>query len=190
MWMHLEFLQVDGGKMSKSLGNLYTLSDLKQKGYEPEVFRFFYFMAHYSKQQNFTFEALDMAKSTLKSIKNLVAEHKKGTANVDTAEYEKEFLESVNDDLNMPKAIATVLKMLKEERSKNVYETFLKFNQILGIDLEEKQEIPEEVQKKAEERWLAKKNKDFALADKLRTEISELGYEIKDTREGYQINKK
>ena len=190
MWMHLEFLQVNGGKMSKSLGNLYTLEDLKDRGYEPEVFRFFYFLAHYSKQQNFTFEALDMAKSTLKSIKNLVAEHKIGTTNVDTSEFEKEFLESINDDLNMPKAIACVLKMLKCDRSEDVYQTFLKFNQVLGIDLEEKMDISQEIKDKAQARWQAKKDKNFALADSLRDEISKLGYDIKDAKDGYQILKK
>ena len=190
MWMHLEFLQINGGKMSKSLGNLFTLEDLKQNGFEPEVFRFFYFLAHYSKQQNFTFDALAMAKNTLKSIKNLVEEHKNGVAKVDTSEYEKEFLENINDDLNMPKAIATVQKMLREERSKDVYMAFLKFNQVLGLDLDEKDDIPSEVKEKCQARWQAKKAKNFALADQLRAEISELGYDVKDTREGYQITKK
>ena len=190
MWMHLEFLQINGGKMSKSLGNLFTLEDLKQNGFEPEVFRFFYFLAHYSKQQNFTFDALAMAKNTLKSIKNLVEEHKNGVAKVDASEYEKEFLENINDDLNMPKAIATVQKMLREERSKDVYTAFLKFNQVLGLDLDEKDDIPSEVKEKCQARWQAKKAKNFALADQLRAEISELGYDVKDTREGYQITKK
>lgn len=190
MWMHLEFLQINGGKMSKSLGNLFTLEDLKQNGFEPEVFRFFYFLAHYSKQQNFTFDALAMAKNTLKSIKNLVEEHKNGVAKVDTSEFEKEFLENINDDLNMPKAIATVQKMLREERSKDVYTAFLKFNQVLGLDLDEKDDIPSEVKEKCQARWQAKKAKNFALADQLRAEISEFGYDVKDTREGYQITKK
>ena len=190
MWMHLEFLQINGGKMSKSLGNLFTLEDLKQNGFEPEVFRFFYFLAHYSKLHNSTFDALAMAKNTLKSIKNLVEEHKNGVAKVDTSEYEKEFLENINDDLNMPKAIATVQKMLREERSKDVYMAFLKFNQVLGLDLDEKDDIPSEVKEKCQARWQAKKAKNFALADQLRAEISELGYDVKDTREGYQITKK
>ena len=187
-WMHLEFLQVDGGKMSKSLGNLYTIADLEKRGYSAEDFRFFYFMAHYSKQQNFTFEALDMAKNTLKSIKNLLKEHKNGSAKVDTSTYEKEFLESINDDLNMPKAIAVVQKMLKEERSQNVFDTFMKFNKILGLSLEE--DIPQDVKDLAEKRWQAKKDRNFSLADELRQKVDELGYEIKDTREGYQILKK
>ena len=189
-WMHLEFLQVDGGKMSKSLGNLYTISDLEKRGYSAEDFRFFYFLAHYSKQQNFTFDALDMAKNTLKSIKNLLSEHKNGSAHVDTSAYEKEFLESINDDLNMPKAIAVVQKMLKENRSKEVYDTFNKFNQILGINVEDLDELPADVKTLAEKRWQAKKDKNFALADAIRYQISNLGYDVKDTREGYQILKK
>ena len=189
-WMHLEFLQVDGGKMSKSLGNLYTISDLEKRGYSAEDFRFFYFLAHYSKQQNFTFDALDMAKNTLKSIKNLLSEHKNGTAHVDTTAYEQEFLDSINDDLNMPKAIAVVQKMLKEERSVNIYQTFNKFNEILGINTSETDETPSEVKELAERRWQAKKDRDFALADQIRNQIAELGYDVKDTREGYQITKR
>ncbi len=192
MWMHLEFLQVDGGKMSKSLGNLYTLADLKERGYEPEVFRFFYFMAHYSKQQNFTFDALDMAKSTIKNLKSMAKDHKAGSAKVDTSKYEREFLESINDDLNMPRAIATTLKMLKEEKSQDVYGALMKFNQVLGLNFDENEteEVSPEVKDLCEKRWQAKKDRDFALADSLRNEISNLGYEVKDTREGYQILKK
>ncbi len=187
-WMHLEFLQIDGGKMSKSLGNLYTISDLEKKGYTAEDFRFFYFLAHYSKQQNFTFDSLDMAKNTLKSIKNLAKEHKNGTSAVDTTEYETEFLESINDDLNMPRAIACVLKMLKEERSQNIYNTLLKFNEVLGLNLEE-DEIPTEIKELAEARWQAKKDRDFQKADELRNKISTLGYVIKDSKDGYTIEK-
>lgn len=191
MWLHLEFLQINGGKMGKSLGNLYTLADLKEKGYDAEVFRFFCFMAHYSKQQNFTFDSLEMAKNTLKTIKGLVKEHQIGHEKVDTSVYEKEFLESINDDLNMPKAIAVVQKMLKEPRSVEVYNSFLKFNQVLGLNLDEETDIiPHEVQNLAGQRWLAKKNKDFTTADLIRQQISNLGFEIKDTREGYEIIKK
>jgi len=188
-WMHLEFLQIDGGKMSKSLGNLYTISDLEKRGYLAEDFRFFYFLAHYSKQQNFTFDSLDMAKNTLKSIKNLVKEHKNGVNSVDTTSYEQEFLDSINDDLNMPKAIAVVQKMLKEERSKNVYQTFEKFNKVLGLSLEE-DEIPQEIKDLAEKRWQAKLARDWAIADTLRSELDAKGYTIKDSKEGYEIIKK
>lgn len=191
MWMHLEFLQIDGGKMSKSLGNLYTISDLEQRGFTAEDFRFFYFLAHYSKQQNFTFDALTMAKNNLKSIKNLAKEHKNGNATVNTKVYEEEFLQAINDDLNMPKAVACVLKLLKEPRSQNVYQTLQKFNTVLGLNLQEdSQDVPEEISQKAEERWQAKQQKNFALADALRNQLLDAGYLIKDTKDGYQIIKK
>ncbi len=191
MWMHLEFLQIDGGKMSKSLNNIYRIADLEERGYTAEDFRYFYFMAHYSKQQNFTFEALESAKNTLKNLKNLAKEHKNGTATVNTTKYEEEFLDSINDDLNMPKAIACVMKMLKEERSQNVYNTLMRFNQVLGLNFnEDEQIIPKEITEKAEKRWQAKKNRDFATADALREELSSLGYEIKDSKDDYRIIKK
>ncbi|MBO5394694.1 MAG: cysteine--tRNA ligase [Clostridia bacterium] len=189
-WMHLEFLQIDGGKMSKSLGNLYTIADLEKKGYSAEDFRFFYFLAHYSKQQNFTFDSLDMAKNTLKSIKNLAKEHKNGNAKVDTSAYQQEFLDSINDDLNMPKAIAVVQKMLKEERSSDVYLALEKFNQVLGLNLEEENDIPQEIKDLAEKRWQAKLAKDWAVADQLRGEIDSNGYVIKDKKDGYDILRK
>ncbi len=188
-WMHVEFLQVDGGKMSKSLNNIYRIADLEQRGFTAEDFRFFYFLAHYSKQHNFTFEALEMAKNTLKSIKNLAKEHKNGSHSVNTSKFEEEFLQSINDDLNMPKAIACVQKMLKEERSRDVYNALMKFNQVLGLNFEETEEIPDNIKAKAEARWLAKQNRDFAAADALRNEISSLGYEIKDAKDGYEILK-
>lgn len=190
MWMHLEFLQIDGGKMSKSLNNIYRLADLSERGFSAEDFRYFYFMAHYSKQQNFTFEALESAKNTLKNIKNLAKEHKNGTAKVETREYEEEFLDAINDDLNMPKAIACVQKMLKESRSQDVYVCLMKFNDVLGLNFEEDDIIPENIKEKAEQRWNAKKNRDFATADALRNEILDLGYEIKDTKDGYEIAKR
>jgi len=186
-WMHLEFLQIDGGKMSKSLGNLYTIADLETKGYSAEDFRFFYFLAHYSKQQNFTFDSLDMAKNTLKSIKNLAKEHKTGLAKVDTSSYEQDFLDSINDDLNMPKAIAVVQKMLKEERSQDVYSSLEKFNQVLGISLIDAEEIPQEIKELAEKRWQAKLNRDWTTADAVRVELTAKGYSIKDKKDGYEI---
>ena len=188
IWMHLEFLQIDSGKMSKSLGNTFTLDDLEKMGFAPEVFRYFYFMAHYSKQQNFTYDAMEGAKNSLKSVKNLVKEHEKGTAKVDTLSYQKEFEEAISDDLNMPNALAVAIKMLKEERSRDVYETFMKFNKVFGFTFD-KEDIPADIKELAEKRWQAKKERNFALADELRKEISDKGFEVKDTREGYEINK-
>ena len=193
-WMHVEFLQVDGGKMSKSLKNIYTLNDLQEKGFKPEVFRYFYFTAHYSKQQNFTFDAMQSAKNTLQSLKQAVLTHKQGKAEIDTEQYENEFLEAINNDLNMPVALAVVWKMLKEEKSQNVYDTMMKFNKILGFNFDEAVEdavvdIPEDIKALAETRWQAKLQKDWAKADEYRNKLTSLGYQVLDSKEDYTIKK-
>ena len=189
-WMHVEFLQVDRGKMGKSLNNMYVLDDLQKRGFNPEDFRYFYFNAHYSKQQNFTFEALQGAQNGLKAFKNLVLSHKDGENFIEEKllkNYREEFLDAINDDLNMPKALAVCQKMLKENKSKQVYDLIMDFNKVLGFDFEIKKEIPEEIQKLAQERWEAKQNKDFAKADLLRNEIAKAGYCVKDSKDGYTI---
>lgn len=192
-WMHLEFLQIDGGKMSKSLHNVFTLSDLEANGFCPEDFRYFYFMAHYSKQQNFTYDSLMSARNSLKNFKNAIWEHKNGTSLLTKEKeesYRQDFLNAINDDLNMPVALAVCQKLLKEDKSKDVYNLICKFNEVLGLDLEEKEEsIPDEIKELAERRWQAKQNKNYAQADSLRAELSAKGYTINDHKDGYDIVK-
>ncbi len=189
-WMHLEHLLVDGGKMSKSLGNVYKLDDLVAKGFSPEDYRYFFFTTHYAKQQNFTWEGLESAKNALKSMKNILKEHKESTAStkVKIDKAEKDFLEAINDDLNLPKALGIVWTLLKMPRDRKIYDVIIKFNQIFGFDFEG-DIIPTEVQELAKQRWQAKQNRDFATADELRNKISQLGFSIKDTKDGYEIVK-
>ena len=189
-WMHLEHLLVDGGKMSKSLGNVYKLDDLVAKGFSPEDYRYFFFTTHYAKQQNFTWEGLESAKNALKSMKNILKEHKESTDNTKVKIYkaEKDFLEAINDDLNLPKALGIVWTLLKMPRDRKIYDAIIKFNQIFGFDFEG-DIIPTEVQELAKQRWQAKQNRDFATADELRNKISQLGFSVKDTKDGYEIVK-
>ena len=189
-WMHLEHLLVDGGKMSKSLGNVYKLDDLVAKGFTPEDYRYFFFTTHYAKQQNFTWEGLESAKNALKSMKNILKEHKESTDNtkVKIDKAEKDFLEAINDDLNLPKALGIVWTLLKMPRDRKIYDAIIKFNQIFGFDFEG-DIIPTEVQELAKQRWQAKQNRDFATADELRNKISQLGFSVKDTKDGYEIVK-
>lgn len=189
-WMHLEHLLVNGGKMSKSLGNVYKLDDLVAKGFSPEDYRYFFFTTHYAKQQNFTWEGLESAKNALKSMKNILKEHKESTDNtkVKIDKAEKDFLEAINDDLNLPKALGIVWTLLKMPRDRKIYDAIIKFNQIFGFDFEG-DIIPEEVQALAKQRWAAKQNRDFASADELRNKILGLGFTVKDTKEGYEIVK-
>ena len=192
-WMHLEFLQIDGGKMSKRQNNIFTLQDLVNNGFSPEDFRYFYFMAHYSKQQNFTYDSLMSARNSLRNFKTAVSEHRLGKAvlsDESKEKYSQDFLNAINDDLNMPVALAVCQKLLKEPKSKDVYDLIMKFNEILGLDFEiQAQSIPDEVKALAERRWQAKQNKNYAEADKIRGEITALGYTINDKKDGYEIVK-
>lgn len=192
-WMHVEFLQVDGGKMSKSLNNIYTINQLVEKGYSPLDFRYLNLLTHYRKSLNFTFEALNSAKSALKSLKNIVLEHKNSNNHINAQNleaYKQEFSEAIADDLNMPLALGTLWKMVKDmERSVEVYQMAMEFDKVLSLNLGQEDEIPEEIVKLANQRLEARKNKDWALSDSLRDEIAKLGYQIKDSKDGYEINK-
>ena len=194
-WMHVEFLQVDGGKMGKSLGNLYTLDQLIEKGYSPLDFRYLNLLTHYRKSLNFTFEGLTAAKQALKSLKQLAIEHKNGTAQVPKDKldaYEKEFRDALSDDINLPLAVGVVWKMLKNEpKSKDVYNLLMKFDTVLSLDLgkEDEVKIPEEIKNLANERVQARAEKNWAKSDELRDLIKSKGYLIKDTKDGYEISK-
>lgn len=196
-WMHCEFLMVDGGKMSKSLNNIYTLKDLEERGYSSLDFKFFCLNSNYRKTINFTFDALDSARSARKSLKKMLLEHKNSDRKISSEkidEYKKRLLDAVNDDLNTPLAIGEMFTILKEEASIDIYNLIIDFDKVLGLELdkeegEEKSETPEEVVKMAEERWNAKLNKDYAKSDLLRNKLLDMGYEILDKRDGYEIKK-
>lgn len=194
-WMHVEFLQVDGGKMGKSLGNLYTLDQLIEKGYSPLDFRYLNLLTHYRKSLNFTFEGLTAAKQALKSLKQLAIEHKNGAAQVSKEKldaYEKEFCDALSDDINLPLAVGVVWKMLKNEpKSKDVFNLLMKFDTVLSLNLgkEDEVEIPEEIKNLANERVQARAEKNWAKSDELRDLIKSKGYLVKDTKDGYEISK-
>lgn len=189
-WMHVEFLQVDGGKMSKSLGNIYTVDQLAQKGFEPLDFRYFFMNAHYRKQQNFTFEALSAAHNALKSLREIVKEHKNSQQNTDKQvlqDYKKQFVDAINDDLNFPLALGVVWGLVKLPRSKDIYDLVLDFDKVLSFGFAEEAQIPQNVKELAQKRWEAKQNKDYATSDLLRDQILKFGYVVKDRKDGYEI---
>jgi len=189
-WMHVEFLQVDGGKMSKSLGNIYTVDQLVEKGFEPLDFRYFFMNAHYRKQQNFTFEALTAARNALKSLREIVKEHKnsqQGTDKQVLQDYKKQFVDAINDDLNFPLALGVVWGLVKLPRSKDIYDLMLDFDKVLSFGFAEEAQIPLNVKELAQKRWEAKQNKDYATSDLLRDQILKLGYVVKDRKDGYEI---
>lgn len=196
-WIHGDFMLVDGGKMSKSLGNTYTIDQLIEKGYSPMVFRFFCLNAHYRKKLNFTFDTMDGAKTSYERLCQSLLKHKNSSAKTSEEVLEKyraEFLADIQDDLNIPAALGVLFTMLKEPASVDIYNLALKFDEVFGLDFdkiqEEKQDIPEEIIKKAEEMQSARLEKNWPVADAIRAELNELGYIVKNTKEGYTIEKK
>ena len=198
-WMHGEFMMVDGGKMSKSLGNVYTVSDLQKKGYLPLDFRYFCLNAHYRKKLNFTFEGMDAAHTSYERLRNALYAHKMSQAATDPAILEdlmKKFKGAVEDDMNIPFALGVLWDAVKLPKSKDVYKLALEFDKVLGLSLDkvtapapEKIDVPADIAALAEARFAAKKEKNWAEADRLRAEIAAKGYAIKDTKDGYTIEK-
>ncbi|MCR4726654.1 MAG: cysteine--tRNA ligase [Clostridia bacterium] len=198
-WMHGEFMMVDGGKMSKSLGNVYTISDLEKKGYLPLDFRYFCLNAHYRKKLNFTFEGMDAAHTSYERLRNLLYAHKMSATATDKAildDLYKRFKDAVEDDMNIPFALGVLWEAVKLPKSKDIYKLALEFDKVLGLSLDkvtapapEKIDVPAEIAALAEKRFAAKKEKNWAEADRLRAEIAEKGYVIKDSKDGYTIEK-
>ena len=199
-WMHSEFMLIDGGKMSKSLGNTYTVSDIVARGYAPVMFRYFCLNVQYRQKINFTWEGMEGAKNAYNKLCAQLWAHKTSNVPTDKAvleDYTKKFEEAINDDLNIPLAIGVLWTMLKEPKSKDIYNLALKFDKVFALDFDKikeperpKIEVPANVTALAEERLVARKEKNWAESDRLREEINALGYAIKDTATGYEITLK
>ena len=198
-WMHGEYLLINGGKMSKSLGNVYLLKDIIQKGYNPLVYKLFSYSCHYRNKLNFTWEGIEATSKSLERLKDGYQKHLEGTDNVEEDVinvYEEKFHKAINDDLNMPLAMGTVWEVVRETRkSPKFAQLLLKFDTVLGLKIDEKEEknntqIPEEIIKLAEKRQQARQEKNWAESDKIREEIAQKGYTIEDTKDGYKLNKK
>lgn len=194
-WMHGEFLLINGGKMSKSLGNVYLLQDIVDRGYDPLVYKLFCYSIQYRKKLNFTWEGMDSAKTALDRLREAYQKHLNGTEDVPEeliSKYEKDFNEAINDDLNMPVAMSVVWEVAKRtEKSKKLAELLKKFDRVLGIKIDEYKEekIPEDIKELLTKRAEARKNKDWTESDKLRDLIKEKGYIVKDSKEGQTVEK-
>lgn len=196
-WMHVDFLTIDGGKMSKSLNNLYTLQDLADRGYEPLVYRMFNFTSNYRNKINFTWDTMDSSKVALSRLREGFLKHKNGTEMVESEilqDFEKRFLEAINDDLNMPVAMSVVWEVVKyPKKSKQLMDLLVKFDQVLGFDLEhyepKEEELPEEILELVRQRDEARQNKNWAESDRFRDMLMEKGYIVKDTKEGTEVKK-
>ena len=200
-WLHGEYLLIDGGKMSKSLGNVYLIRDIKQRGYDPIVYKLLCYSCHYRNKLNFTWEAMSSTEKSLEKLRKLYQQHKNGTEILDEndnsriTEIEEKFHKAINDDMNMPIALSYVWELSKfDKKSKEIAKVLEKFDTILGIKIDyipkkENEEIPQEILELLEERKIARQNKDWEKSDKLRDEIQEKGYEVKDTKDGVEVLK-
>lgn len=211
-WMHIEHLQIEGKKMSKSLGNFYTVSSLEEKGFTPRAIRFLYLSAHYRQQQNFTIKALEQATASLEGIDQFVREitsviASEAKQSPDTYDGDgklttamKSFDEALSDDLNVPQALSVLFDFIRETnpalvqgdvskaQANTILEWLRKIDAVLGVlrfDFDDA--LPEEVSRLVAEREQARANKDFAASDRLRGEIEKLGYMVKDTLGGQKV---
>lgn len=197
-WFHSNHLNDKSGKMSKSKGAILTVSVLKEKGYDPLVYRFFCLQSHYRKPLEFSFEALDNVTGAFNKLIKKIAELK-DEGSVDNAvvkEFEDKFRDAISNDLNTSMAITLLYDILKADTNDATKLAVVKnFDTVLSLDLighaaavgEVKEVDPEleaYVLDAIEKRAAAKKAKDFATADAIRDELLKKGVEIKDTREG------
>ena len=202
IWMHVEFLQIDGGKMSKSLGNVYTISQLEEKGIEALAYKLFCYTAHYRTKLNFTFEGAAASQKALNRLREAFVKHNNGNDNVDDEliqKYKNKFLDAINDDLNMPLAMSTVWELARNDlKSKKISDLLLDFDRVLGLDLknsekyleeQNKVELPDEIADLLEKRKKARKEKNWQLSDEIRDVLKEKGYIVKDTKEGMTVEK-
>ncbi len=195
-WVHGEHLLVNGKKMAKSLKNFYTLDDIKKKGFLPIAFRYFTLSAHYRSKLNFTWDALGAAQNTLVNLYRefayfgFVSNGKKiQTESGEYKKYRKEFLEAVNDDINMPKALSILWRVIGDTllSGHQKRELLLDFDKVLGLNMGFADELaipPANVVKLVDQREEKRIHKQFVKADALRDKIEDLEYLIEDTHYG------
>lgn len=210
-WMHGAHLMVDGGKMSKSLGNLYTLDDLKHRGYLPAEVRYVLLSGHYHQPLNFTLHSLDAAHAALQKLAKFAKALGEASGSVTAPSHEslvekgnvsafQAAWDSLLDNLNVPGALGgvftvinhTKLAGLSRTEAKTLWEGLHFILDALGIELppvkeDEVVDAPDDIKALAEERWKAKQSRDFARSDELRKQIDLAGWIIKDSKEGYQL---
>lgn len=218
-WVHHNFLRIDGEKMSKSLGNFYTIDDLIKKGYEPRALRLLFLTTHYQSEMNFTWESMDGAqKAYAKLLKNIVKlrgevlqkmenDTEFITDTIDalseiSVSYKNNFYQKLEDNLGTPEAVAILWSVVgdKELATTEKLVLLFEFDQILGLNLSnaenilesmdkssELEELPKEVTELLKQRKLARESGNWAESDRLRDIIQNMGYLVKDTKDGQEV---
>lgn len=204
-WVHGAFILVNGERMSKSKGNLYTVYDLEKQNYDVLALRYLYLQTHYRQEMNFTFNALDAAQNAYKKLILDVSRWDDPAADSGHVpagvfeDFEKRFMDAINDDINTSQALAIMWELVKSnyptgQKSK----TLFKMDQVLGLNIEAMSFqlrqaqgiIPGNIQQMVEERQHMRKLKKFNAADQIRSRVEKLGYHIEDTKKGIKVTKK
>lgn len=193
-WLHAEFLLMKEGRMAKSKENFIRLKTLEDEGFSSLDYRYLCLNSHYKSQLTFSWKSLQSAKNALSHLKERINELKKDNKIKNTKNnHKKDFLEAINDDLNTPKALASLWSVIRNSKISNKEKIKLikDFDKVFALNLLKKEElkIPQEIIKLANEREEARKNKDFQKADELRNQIQNLGYTIEDSKDGFKIKK-
>lgn len=192
-WVHNAWVLGKGGtKMSKSLGNIFTASELEEMGIDPLAYRYLFLTTHYRKGLEFSLESLKVAAAAYEKLKEIVSAAPDG-GKIDQ-NYQNIFKEKIADDLAMPEVMALIWKLIKDKEveSKDKKATLLDFDRVLGLDLGKKaaeEIVAEEVENLGRLRFEAKNAKNWTEADRLRDEIKVKGYIIEDSDTGYQFKK-
>ncbi|MCK4552781.1 cysteine--tRNA ligase [Candidatus Pacearchaeota archaeon] len=204
-WLHSNHLILEKGKMSKSSGDILTLSELERKRFKPLEFKYLCLLTHYKKKLIFSEKKLSSAKNAYQRLKNIILElkedkkhHRRTPKNFRkkflqgaNKEYLKEFETAINDDLNTPRALQVLWKLVRDEKAVGKIQTIKKMDEVFGLDLlkKEKIKIPDDVKKLVKEREDARKKRDFKKADELRNKIKKLGFSVEDVGGGSKIKK-
>lgn len=206
-WVHGRHLLMDGEKMSKSKGNLFTLADIKEHGFSAMDLRMLLLSSHHRSQLNFTWDALTQARKNLQKINDFVlnlelithAQNHNQAILVDSAKYREAFENALDDDFNLPLALSGLYEMIGEvnksiteekfstDDAKQIISLWKKINSVLGFELAGQAEIPEEIKELAKQREHARSQKDFRKSDELRDLIEKHGYLMEDTKTGFVI---
>lgn len=208
-WFHSLFLAVDGKKMSKSLGNVYKVADVVEKGYSPFALRYYYLSTHYRKQLNFTWEGMEGVSNSYKKLKKEYLSIRVDEVRLDDIFdvnsqdllsereifYRDEFVSAVEDDLNMALAISIVWKVVRDDKLKPYEKIVLveNFDRVLGLNLAVKEvqslDVPSEVAGLVNKREEFRKNRDWQKSDEMRKEIEAMGYKVSDFTDGVKVEK-
>jgi len=188
---------VDGKKMSKSLGNYYTIEDIAHKGFDPLALRYVYLTTHYRKTQNFTWEGLTAAQNSLKDLRKQLAQMRSSGRHSVSAEklekvdaYRRLFDGALADDMNTPRALAIAWEVVKSNIPvTDKYDLLIDFDEVLGLKLNVVEEIPVKIQQLSDKRQKLREGKKFEESDVIRKKIERKGYILEDTSKGTSISR-